>query len=48
MIKTSPVERVDNLSKEAFLLNYKRAEKPVVIENLTKNWPARKNGTLNT
>ena len=42
MIKTSPVERVDNLSKEAFLLNYKRAEKPVVIENLTKNWPARK------
>ena len=46
MIKTSAVERVDNLSKEDFLANYKCAEKPVVIENLTEAWPARKKWSL--
>ena len=42
MIKTSPVERVDNLSKKDFMQKYKRAAKPVVIEKLTESWPARK------
>lgn len=42
MLKQSVVERVDNLGKEEFLANYKRAEKPVVIEKLTEAWPARK------
>ena len=42
MIKTSPVERVENLGKKDFMLKYKLAEKPVVIEKLTENWPARK------
>ena len=42
MIKTSPVERVENLSKKDFMQKYKLAAKPVVIEKLTENWPARK------
>ena len=41
MLKQLAVERVDNLGKEEFLANYKRAEKPVVIEKLTEAWPAR-------
>lgn len=47
MIKQSAVERVSHLSKEEFLQNYKRVEKPVVIENLTEDWPARKKWTVN-
>jgi len=41
-IKKTAVERVDSLDKKVFLLNYKSAKKPVVIESLTKDWPARK------
>lgn len=42
MIKLSPVERIQNISKDEFLVKYKLTEKPVVIEKLTENWPARK------
>lgn len=42
MIKTNPVERVDTLNKESFLGKYKSVAKPVVIEKLTEDWPARK------
>lgn len=42
MIKLLPVERVENLNTQDFLKNYKHAGKPVVIEKLTQNWPARK------
>ncbi|MCK5647344.1 MAG: cupin-like domain-containing protein [Gammaproteobacteria bacterium] len=46
MIKQSPVERVENLTKKDFMTQYKQAEKPVVIENLTKDWPARKKWSI--
>ncbi|MDH5369463.1 MAG: cupin-like domain-containing protein [Gammaproteobacteria bacterium] len=41
-IKNTPVERIDYLEKNEFLHNYKLANKPVVIEKLTEDWPARK------
>lgn len=46
MIKLSPVERIENLSKGEFLNNYKLAEKPVVIEKLSEKWPAREKWTV--
>lgn len=45
MIKLLPLERVENLNTHDFLKNYKRVNKPVVIEKLTQNWPARKKWT---
>ena len=42
MIKVSPIERIDQLNAQSFINNYKKKEKPVVIEKLTQNWPARK------
>ena len=46
MIKKSPVERIKNISKEEFLMKYKRMEKPVVIEKLTENCPAQKKWSI--
>ena len=46
MIKQSPVERIDTLDKKEFMANYKLAEKPVVIEKLTADWPARKKWSI--
>lgn len=46
MIKQSPVERVENLTKKEFLASYKRLDKPVVIEKLTEAWPARKKWSI--
>ena len=46
MIKLLPVERVENLSSQEFLTNYKNANKSVVIEKLTQNWPARRKWTI--
>lgn len=40
-IRCTPVDRVASLSKEAFLRDYKKPAKPVVIEDLTYDWPAR-------
>lgn len=37
---TIPVERVKNISKEAFIVNYYKPQKPVLIEDLTQNWGA--------
>ena len=45
MIKLLPVERVESLNRQDFLRNYKHADKPVVMEKLTQNWPARKKWT---
>ncbi|MDN3723353.1 cupin-like domain-containing protein [Aequorivita sp. SDUM287046] len=39
-IKTTPIERVRNISKEDFIKNYYRPQKPVLIEGLTENWAA--------
>ena len=46
MINQSPVKRVDNLTKEEFMTCYKRDEKPVVIEKLTEDWPAREKWSI--
>jgi len=42
MIKTATINRVENLNKQDFIKHYKRANKPVVMEQLTRDWPARK------
>ncbi|WP_299529988.1 cupin-like domain-containing protein [Ulvibacterium sp.] len=38
--RTIPVSRVKNISKKDFLENYYNPQKPVLIEGLTKDWPA--------
>jgi hypothetical protein len=45
-IRTKPIERVSNISKEDFIDQYYRPQRPVLIENLTHDWPARKNWNL--
>ncbi|WP_053978231.1 cupin-like domain-containing protein [Mangrovimonas xylaniphaga] len=39
-IKTSPVARVKNITKEDFVKYYYKPQIPVLIENLTHDWPA--------
>tara|TARA_R110002072_G_scaffold142804_3_gene288343 strand:+ start:54043 stop:54930 length:888 start_codon:yes stop_codon:yes gene_type:complete len=39
-IRTTPVTRVENISKEEFIEKYYKPQRPVLIENLTKDWPA--------
>jgi len=39
-IKTIPVERVSDISKSEFIARYYKPQKPVLIENLTKDWDA--------
>lgn len=41
MIKLKQVERIETINKEDFTTLYKKPKKPVVITQLTKNWPAR-------
>ena len=38
--KTSPVTRVENISKKDFVENFYKPQIPVLIAGLTKNWPA--------
>lgn len=38
--KTTPVPRVKNISKADFIEQYYKTQKPVLIEGLTKDWPA--------
>ena len=38
--KTTPVPRVKNISKADFIEQYYKPQKPVLIEGLTKEWPA--------
>lgn len=38
--RTTPVDRVENISKADFVKNYYRPQKPVLITGLTKKWPA--------
>lgn len=40
MIDLTPTERIQTVDKEEFLSRYKKPKKPVVIEQLTKDWPA--------
>lgn len=41
-----PIARVKSIDKSAFLESYYKPQMPVVIENLTENWPAYKKWTL--
>ncbi|MCM4151389.1 cupin-like domain-containing protein [Arenibacter sp. N53] len=41
-IKTIPITRVSNISKEDFINKFYKTQRPVLIENLTNDWPARK------
>ena len=43
---TTPVKRIENISKEEFIENYYKPQKPVLITGLTKEWPAFKKWTL--
>lgn len=40
---TTPIERVQGISKEEFIKKYYRPQKPVLIEGLTDHWNARWN-----
>lgn len=39
-LNLATIERVKNISKEDFYNNYYKKQKPLVIEELTKDWPA--------
>lgn len=39
-IKTTEIERIKSISKEDFIKNYYKPQRPVVIEEMTKDWPA--------
>ncbi|HUH48000.1 MAG TPA: cupin-like domain-containing protein, partial [Arenibacter sp.] len=45
-IRTTPIARVSNISKEDFIKNYYLPQRPVLIENLTEDWGARKKWNL--
>ena len=40
-LNTQPIERVENISPQDFIKHYVKPQKPVVIENLIEDWPAR-------
>jgi hypothetical protein len=46
-IKTTPVSRVKSISKEDFIKHYYKPQRPVLIESLTKDWPAFEKWNLN-
>jgi Cupin-like domain len=39
------VARIESVDKKSFLANYKSKNQPVIIESLTKDWPARQKWT---
>lgn len=45
MLQLSPVPRVPTLGKQEFLREYKRPARPVVMSELTRDWPARRKWT---
>ncbi len=44
---TTPIERVQHISKSEFIANYYKPQRPVLIEGLTKTWPAYHKWNLN-
>ena len=40
MIKLNPTKRIDKISKEDFIHQYMKPQKPVVIKQLSHDWPA--------
>jgi hypothetical protein len=45
-IKTKPITRVKSITKEDFIRDYYKPQKPVLIESLTGDWPAYKKWNL--
>ena len=45
-IKTTPIERIKSISKKEFIARYYKPQKPVLIEDLTQDWPAYKKWNL--
>ncbi|WP_019594182.1 cupin-like domain-containing protein [Thioalkalivibrio sp. ALM2T] len=45
MIETTPVERVGLVEPDTFLRQYKAVAQPVILEELTREWPARERWT---
>lgn len=43
---STPITRVENISKEEFVAKYYKPQIPVLITGLTKDWPAYNNWTL--
>ena len=46
-IKIKPLKRVSNISKEEFVEQYYKPQRPVLIENLAKDWGAYEKWNLN-
>lgn len=46
-IQLKEIERVKKISKDDFYNNYVKKQRPVVIENLTEDWPAFTKWNLN-
>ncbi len=46
-LRLTEIERVKTISKEDFFNNYVRKQKPVVVEQLTSDWPAYSRWHLN-
>ncbi len=46
-LKLAEIERVKTISKEDFYTNYVKKQKPLVIEQLTQDWPAYSKWKLN-
>ena len=42
----SPIDIVEDISKEDFRNKYLLPRKPVVLRNMAKNWPAYKKWTM--
>lgn len=47
MLSISQIDRVKTISKEDFYTHYVKKQKPVVVEQLTSDWPAYKKWNLN-
>ena len=46
MIKVSPTQRVDTITPEEFLTQFKANSRPVVLQQLTRDWPAREKWSM--
>jgi hypothetical protein len=42
----TPIDRVDNITKDDFITNYLKPRKPLVIRNATQSWPALQKWTF--
>lgn len=45
-LKLKPIDVVENITKEEFTEKYLKTRQPVVIKNMSKNWPAYKKWTF--